>query len=150
MCERCKDRFHVKIPRSRHSIWYCTSGESGSEQIEVARRRPGAAECWHERHRARHECRRGGDAAHTDIERGKLGLDRNGDKMVPSAATVACIAGGGHARVSTRTTTNQLVGINIKTVRTLILTNSNTYGFKLFSEQRGTMGRVQGYVLIHT
>ena len=53
--------FHVKI---NISIWYYTSGQSGFEQTEVARRRPGAAECRNERHRARLASRRGGDGAH--------------------------------------------------------------------------------------
>ena len=54
-------------------IWYYTCGESGSEQIEVANRRPGAAACRNERHRARLESRRGADGVHRDIERGNIG-----------------------------------------------------------------------------
>ena len=48
------------------------SGQSGSEQIEIASWRPGAAECRNKRHRARLASRRAGDRAHRDIERGKL------------------------------------------------------------------------------
>ena len=44
--------------------------------------------------------------------------------MVPSAARVACIAGG--ACTSLDQNSNKLVDIKIRTVRTLILTNSNT------------------------
>ena len=69
------------------------SGQSGSEQIEIASWRPGAAECRNKRHRARLASRRAGDRAHRDIERGKLRPDRIGDKMMPSAPRVACIAG---------------------------------------------------------
>ena len=54
-------------------FWYFTSGQGGSELMEIASRRPGAAECRNERHRARLESRRAGDVAHRDIERGKLG-----------------------------------------------------------------------------
>ena len=112
MSEKCKDRFHVNI-----NIQSChTSGQSGSEQIEVARRRPGAADCRNERHRARLASRRGGDEAHRDIERGKLGPDGIGDKMVPSAARVACIAGA--ACTSLDQNSNKLVDVNVRTVRT--------------------------------
>ena len=91
MSEKFKDRFHFKI-NIQSGI---KRSDSGSEQIEVARRGPGAAECRNERHRARLASRCGGDGAQRDVERGKLGPDRTGDKIVPSAATVACIAGGG-------------------------------------------------------
>ena len=84
---KCQKSVRTVFTLKKHTIWYYTFGLSGSEQIEVARRRPGAAECRNERHMARLASRRGGDGAHMDIERGKLGSDRIGDKMVPSAAS---------------------------------------------------------------
>ena len=64
----CKDRLYFNTNISRYYI----SGESGCQQEEAGRQRPGAAECWNERHRARLASLRAGDRAHRDIERGKL------------------------------------------------------------------------------
>ena len=79
--------------------------------MEVARRRLGAAECRNERHRAQLASRRGGDGAHRDIKPGKLGPDRIGDKMVPSAARIACIAGESCTNLDQNS--NKFVDINI-------------------------------------
>ena len=105
-------------------FWYYVSGQSGSEQIEVANWRPGTADCRNEHHMARLASRRAGDGAHRDIERERRGPDRICDMMVPSTARVACI---------------------VRAACTSLDQNRNK---KNFLEQSDTMGRVKRYILI--
>ena len=90
------------------------SGQGGSEQIEVASRRPGTGECRNERHRARLASRPPDDGTHRYRAGEAL-------KMLPSAARVACIA---------------------RAACTGLDQNSNNK--ETYSEQSGTMVRVQG------